>query len=115
MTIIVQRNGSQVSSAIHFIAMSPWTARPKTTEHEIQGADYDIIYHRGMKSKSCTLTGYCSRTAANLNILERLKDGSTLTITHSVEGTRSGICTSLVPTPMKGGVFVTFSMTVVEQ
>ena len=51
----------------------------------------------------------------NGNILERLKDGSTLTITHSVEGTRSGICTSLVPTPMKGGVFVMFSMTVVEQ
>ena len=115
MTITVTKNGTAVSSAIKFLTMSPWQSQPKITEHEIQGADYDILYYRGMKSRSCTLTGYCQRTQANELILEGLKDGSTITITHDVEGTASGICTSLSQTADAGGVFIHFSMTVVRQ
>jgi len=115
MTISVSKNGNPVSSAIRFMAMSPWSQTPKITTHDIEGADFDIIYHRGMHSASCTITGYCPRTAINVAILNGLQDGSTLTVTHDVEGTRSGMCTSLQQTAAGGGTFVTFSMTVVEQ
>jgi len=115
MTITVKKNNTTVSSDIKFTAMSPWQAQPKITEHEIQGANYDILYHRGRKSAVCTLSGYCARTSSNISILEGLKDGSTITVIHDVEGTNSGICTSLTIAPEKGGMFVTFSMTVVKQ
>lgn len=115
MTITVKKSGTAVSSAIHFLTMSPWQSQPKITEHEIQGADYDILIHRGRKSRSCTLTGYCQRTQANELILEGLKDGSTITVTHDVEGTASGICTSLSQSADRGGLFIQFSMTVVRQ
>lgn len=97
------------------MAMSPWVASPKYTEHEIFGGDHDILHYRGKKSATCTVTGYCQRTQANIAILNSLTDGSTITITHDVEGTRSGVCTSCVPTAMDGGIFCTFTMTVVEQ
>lgn len=115
MTITVKKNNTAVSSDIKFTAMSPWSSQPKITEHEIQGADYDILYHRGRKSAVCTLSGYCARTSTNIAILEGLKDGSTITIIHDVEGTKSGICTSLTTSSERGGLFVTFSMTVVNQ
>jgi hypothetical protein len=115
MTITVKKNGTAVSSAIKWMSMTPWTSVPKITEHEIDGASYDILYHRGRKSRSCTLTGYCQRTSANTAILEGLKDGSTITVVSTTDGTVSGMCTSLTSTPMKGGLFLTFSMTVVEQ
>lgn len=115
MTITVKKNSTTVSSNIKFMTMTPWQAQPKITEHEIEGANYDILYHRGTKSKSCTLTGYCSRTSSNAAILEGLKDGSEITVTHSEEGTHYGLCTSLTQTTTKGGLFITFSMTVVEQ
>ncbi len=115
MTITVTKSGTAVSSDIHFMAMSPWSQTPKITTHDIEGANFDILYHRGMHSASCTLSGYCPRTAANVAILNGLQDGSTISITHDVEGTRSGICTSLQQAAAGGGMFVTFSMTVVEQ
>lgn len=115
MTIAVLKNGIAVSSAIRFMAMSPWDKAPKIVKHDIDGANFDIIHHGGMHSATCTLTGYCQRTAANVAILNGLKDGSTLTVTHDVEGTRSGICTALTPTASGGGLYVNFSMTIVEQ
>lgn len=114
MTIVVKRNGVTVSG-IHFMAMSPWDRAPKIITHSIDGASFDIIHHAGMHSASCTLTGYCRRSADNVATLNGLKDGSQLTIVHDVEGTRSGMCTALTPVAAGGGLYINFSMTIVEQ
>jgi len=115
VTITVTYNGSTVTG-ISWLTTTPWSAQPKITEHEIDGADFDIIYHRGMKSASCTVTGYCRRTSANAATLERLKRGGRVAVSNTATGeSGSGICTSLSTAVMKGGLFLTVSMTVVEQ
>ena len=110
MAITVLRNGSAVSSEIKFSRKSPWDPQPKITEHNIEGADYDIVYFRGRHSATCTLQGYFKRTAANMAVFNSLKDGSTLRVTD-LEGTKDCICTSGTPVPGAGGIFVNFSMT----
>ncbi len=104
-----------VPDSIIFTEMQPWKGQAKTITHAIDGADFDIIFHTGRKSRSTTIKGYCKRSAENLAILDTLDNGDLLTIEHSVEGTRHGICTALQTTATSGGLFVTFSMTVVEQ
>ena len=113
MSIIVLNEGVAVPNTIKFVSMQPWNANIKLTEHDIDGAHGDVLYFRGRNSATVTITGYCQRNPANLAILDGLKDGSKLTITHSLEGTKVGMCTSLSKTP--AGTFVTFSMTVMEQ
>lgn len=113
--ITIRKNGTQISSDIKFTSMTPWNATPKTSTHEIDGADYDIIIYKGLKSATTGINGYCKRTATNLGILNDLKDGSLIEIEHSIDGIRYGIVTALTPQPTAGGGFITFSMTVVEQ
>jgi len=115
MTITISINGTPVSNEIHFTSMSPWFGQPKTVKHVIDGANYDQIIHTGKNSKSTTIKGYCKRNAANLTELDTLVSGELITVTHSVEGTHNGIVTALQPTESGGGLFVSFSMTVVEQ
>ena len=111
MTIAVSIAGTPVSSEIRFSTKSPWTSSLKYRQHEIDGANYDIIHTMGRNSATCTLTGICKRTAANLAILESMK-GKALTINHSIEGTSAGICLSLTPAST-GEIYITFSAHVV--
>lgn len=113
MTITVFMGGSQISSEIHFVTMSPWSSSVKYKKHEIDGANFDIVHITGKNSPITTLTGVCRRTSSNCSILENMK-GSTLTIVHSEEGTKSGVCISLDP-GSDSGIWVTFSMTVINQ
>jgi hypothetical protein len=116
MTISVTRNGTAVSSEIRFLTCSPWDAQPRITQHEIDGADGDILYYRGRRSASCTLTGYCRYTSANAAILQNLKNGARIGVKADGDSSyRYGICTSLSPAKTQGGLFIQFSMTVVEQ
>ncbi len=105
--IIVKINGVQVSSAIRFASMSPWTSSLKYRQHEIDGANYDIVHTMGRNSATCSLTGICSRTAANLAILENMK-GKVLSVESTVDGTRSGICLSLTPASVSE-IYLTFT------
>ena len=107
--ITVKKSGTYVSSEIKWVNMSPWTSAVKMTEHQIDGADFDLLEHRGRTSPTTTVTGYCSRTGTNIAILEGLKDGSELEVNHSLEGVRTGYCLSL--SMQAKGTFITFSMT----
>lgn len=115
MTITVTAGGTPVSANIHFTRMSPWTSQPKYNEHEIYGSDRDILHYRGRKSRTCTLEGYCLRNTSNLAVLESLVEGVAVAVTHDVEGTRSGLCTACSTAPTEGGIYITFTMTLVEQ
>lgn len=108
---------TSVSSALKFTAKSPWTSEPKITTHEIDGADYDLLYHRGRHSATCTVRGYCRRTSANVKAIEDLKDGRLVRVMSTVNDAtyRQGLVTSATPTDMGGSLFVSFSLTVVEQ
>lgn len=113
MTIVVYQNGSQISSEIHFVTMSPWSTTVKYKLHEIDGANFDIVHITGKNSPTTTLTGVCRRTSSNCSILEGMK-GNTLTIVHSEEGSKSGVCVSL-SSDSESGTWVTFSMMVINQ
>lgn len=108
-------NNEPISDEIRLTEMAPWKGAAKTITHTIDGADYDIVLHTGRKSRSTTIKGYCRRTAENLAILDTLDDGRKIKVVHSIEGTREGICTALQTSATSGGLFVSFSMTVVEQ
>jgi len=112
--ITVSMNGSTISSDIHFVSMTPWTPTVKYKLHEIDGADFDILHLTGKNSATTTLTGVCVRSAANIAILNGMR-GSTLTVTHSQEGTRSGVCVTLSPAESAGGTYITFSMFLINQ
>jgi len=111
--IAVSKDGSPISSEIRFVTMSPWTSTVKYKRHEVDGANYDIVHVTGLNSPTTSITGVCRRTASNVAILEGMK-GATLSITHSEEGTRSGICVSL-STDSESGIWVTFNMMVICQ
>lgn len=113
MTITVQLNGTTVSG-ITWYTMTPWSATVKYLQHEIDGADYDVYHVTGLNSPTATLTGVYRRSTTNDATVESLK-GQTLTITDQTGTTRSGICLDATPNLGSGGLFVTVSMTVVEQ
>ena len=121
MTISMQyKSGGtwyDVSSNIKFTGKTPWQSEPKITTHEIDGADHDILYHRGRHSRSSNISGYCARTSANVLALESLKDGRTVRVRSTVNDTDwvQGMVTSLQISNKAGELFVGFSMTVVEQ
>lgn len=115
MSITIKIGDTPISDEIHFTEMSPWHGNAKTITHTPDGANYDIVYHTGRHSKSTSISGYCKRTTANLTELDKLDNGQKITITHSIEGTKNGLVTALQVKPTAGGIWVTFSMTVVEQ
>lgn len=112
--ITVSMNGTPIPSAIMFSAMTPWTATLKYGRHEIDGANYDKYVVKGRNSRTATITGVCRRTAANIGILDAMR-GSMVTVSHSEEGSRTGLCLSVTPAESTGGLYLTFTMTVAEQ
>jgi len=113
MTITISKNGVPVSPNIKFVSASVFHRSAKYTQHQIDGADEDFLLYRGRNSATSTITGYCLRSSANENILDGLCDGSILTITHTLSGTRKVKATAWSPGP--AGIFIRFTLAVTEQ
>lgn len=113
MAITVRMNGSTVSG-VTWYTMTPWASTVKYLTHEITGADYDVIHVTGLNSASTTVTGYYQRTSTNESRVESMA-GQTVSITGPSGTTRSGIVTDIQSALASGGLYVTVSMTVVEQ
>ncbi len=113
MTISVKINGGYVSG-IQWVSMSPLVSNLKYKQHEIDGASYDVYHVTGRNSPTCTLVGVYARSSSLDSTMQSLP-GSTLTVTHPLDGTVDDLlCLSCTPAVSQGGCFVTISLTLVQ-
>lgn len=114
MTITVKVNGSTITG-ITWTRMSPLVSNAKYKQHEIDGANYDIYHVTGRNSATCTLEGVYARSST-LNAKMKTFPGSVFGVTHPIDGTIDDLlCLSCTPSVSPGGLFVTISLTLVEQ